>query len=117
MSLQKKQKDYVESLTTFLKASSEVTIVDEIVRQLKLNYPDWWRTLIHRKRFKILDIGSGDGSKSIYFSSILARNGVKVVVDAIEPTAENRLKLIQCHKATKNNFLGKIWNKPLKDVK
>jgi SAM-dependent methyltransferase len=117
MSVIQREKDYVHSLSHFLRSSGEIKIVDSLVNQTIERFPNWWKSLIKKRQVRILDVGAGDGSKSIYFANLLSQRGISVKIDSIEPTALYRKMLIKNYKKIHNRFCGKIWDCPLHEVK
>lgn len=110
--IMKEEKEYVASLECFLTASNEDKVdVDAIIKQISdyINFDN----LQKKKNFKILDVGSGNGAKAIYFAKRLSERGLTVLIDSIEPKKEQRDHLKINYEKEGNLYLGKIYDTTL----
>jgi len=107
-------KKYVKSLEGFLANYSEDKIdVDGILAQLPTyasHFP------IDKGNATLLDIGAGNGAKSLYFAKALSSMGVQLRIDSIEPKDEQRHRLKINHEQENNRYLGKIYDVVLADA-
>lgn len=91
------QKQYVEGLEAFFAASNEnMKDVDGIIKQMPEYAPRVWERIQGGEQLRILDVGSGNGEKSLLLGEeIRERWKVKPQIDFIEPTSEQRLRLLR----------------------
>lgn len=108
----KNEKKYVSSLESYLDASDEDRIVaDGIFAQLPA-FCDFER-LRGKKSVRILDVGSGNGSKALFFAKSLSEKGPEVRIDSVEPKAEQRRGLAKRHEKEENRYAGKVYETTL----
>jgi SAM-dependent methyltransferase len=110
----KHEKEYVEGLEHFLESSGEDTVdVDGILEQFPLFAGATLKNLTAKGYGRVLDIGSGNGAKAIYLARKLQGLGVDVVVDSIEPKAEQRTGLVKNYQGENQKFFGKVFEQQL----
>lgn len=114
----KHEKEYVEGLEHFLESSGEDTVdVDGILEQ----FPHFAGATLEKLKAsgsgRILDIGSGNGAKAIYLAKKLQELGVNVIVDSIEPKAEQRIRLAKNYQGENKKFFGKVFEQQFGNVK
>jgi SAM-dependent methyltransferase len=105
------EQKYVTSLESFLEHSSEDKVdVDGILAQLPAytnHFPEYWQT---KKSATLLDVGSGNGAKALYFAKVLSTMGVRLRIDSVEPKPEQQCLLEKNHALENNQYLGKIYD-------
>ena len=66
----------------------------------------YWQS---EKLIRRLDIGAGNGLKSLYFAKMLTDMDIKVVIDSIEPNRQLVAELKKNHEQEGNQYLGRVW--------
>lgn len=112
------EKDYVDSLEYFLASSGEDTVdFDGILEQLPI-YAESTLEFLKAKRFgRVLDIDSGNGAKAIYLAHRLQELDISVVIDSMEPKAEQRALLAKNYQGKNQQFLGTVFGKTFQEIK
>lgn len=111
------EKEYVESLARFLTFSCEDKIViDGILKQLPAYASSTLEDLRLKGYGRIIDIGSGNGAKAIYLAHRLRDLGINVIIDSLEPKAEQRARLAENYQGENINFLGAVYGITLGDI-
>lgn len=111
------EKEYVEGLEHFLESSGEDTAdIDGILEQ----FPDFAGSTLENLKSKgsgrILDIGSGNGAKAIHLAHALQGLGIDVVIDSLEPKAEQREGLTKNYQGEDQRFFGTVSGQPLGEI-
>lgn len=110
----KHEKEYVKGLEHFLESSGEDTVdIDGILEQFPLFAGTTLENLKAKGSGRILDIGSGNGAKAIYLAHKLQELGVSVVIDSIEPKAEQRMGLDKNYQGENQKFFGRVFEQQL----
>lgn len=113
-----KHYEYVESLEHFLESSGEDTVdVDGILHQLPSSARLAFENLKSKGSGRVLDIGSGNGEKAIYLAHKLQELGINIVVDSIEPKAEQRDSLARNYQNENQKFFGTVSEQTLGEIK
>jgi SAM-dependent methyltransferase len=107
----------VEGLEHFLAFSDEDTVdIDSILKQLP-NYAGSTLEDLKSKGYgRVLDIGSGNGAKAIYLARRLQDLNISIVVDSLEPKAEQRARLAENYQGENKQFLGAVSGKTLGEI-
>jgi SAM-dependent methyltransferase len=113
----KHEKEYVESLEHFLESSGEDTVVvDGILEQ----FPNFAYPTLENLRSKgsgcVLDIGSGNGAKAIYLARRLQELGINIVIDSLEPKAEQREGLAKNYRGENQKYFGTVFGQVLSGI-
>ncbi|MCP3941743.1 MAG: class I SAM-dependent methyltransferase [Desulfobacteraceae bacterium] len=113
--MMKNQEKYIASLENFLEHSNEdKTDIDGVFKQLPFGTID---KLQGQKNIKILDVGSGNGAKAIYFADLFFKKGLDVRIDSLEPRAKQRHKLRIKHENEGKQYAGQIYPTTLGQAK
>lgn len=110
------EKHYVEGLERFLALSCEDRVViDDVLKQLPAYAGSTLEDLRSNGYGRIIDIGSGSGAKALYLARRLRDLNINVVIDSLEPKAEQRARLAENYQGENINFLGAVYGKTLGD--
>lgn len=106
-----------KTLENFLETSIEdILDIDGIWRQLPIYAKPFLEQLKKKGAIRVLDIGSGNGAKSIYLAKRFHEIGFKVTIDSIEPKTNEIKKLIQNYRGENQKYLGRIYQTTLGNV-
>lgn len=112
-----RENDYVEGLEHFLALSGEDTFdIDSILKQLPTYAGSTLSDLQSKGSGRVLDIGSGNGAKAIYLARRLQDLNIRIVVDSLEPKAEQRARLAENYQGETKHFLGAVFGKTLGEI-
>lgn len=94
----------------------DTSSIDGLLGQLQDNCPDFIPLLKRKREIRILNVGSGNWKKLLYFARKLKEMGVNAVVDFIEPKLEARRTLLECLEGENSGHFGRICPKSIEDA-